>query len=194
MIARHYDCGRTLSRRYNETQWTPFMIGQLTDLWVNGENGVRLSASQIGARMGITGNAVLGKAHRLGLPSRPSPLASNSPTRSRQLGTAKRAPSNPIPRAPKVTLFPHIPYASPAVRLDPAPDLDEEREVYDLRKLRSERMPAPKPRLKECCWPIGEPRTPGFRFCDGPVKRGSYCVEHAAAAYAPAAKQNEAAA
>jgi GcrA cell cycle regulator len=40
-------------------------------------------------------------------------------------------------------------------------------------------------RAKCCQWPIGEPRTPGFRFCDSPeVLPGKpYCAKHAALAY-----------
>ena len=37
-----------------------------------------------------------------------------------------------------------------------------------------------------CCFPIGEPRTPGFRFCGLPsvTKRGPYCASCAAQAFA----------
>ncbi|MGU3558583.1 GcrA family cell cycle regulator [Methylobacterium radiotolerans] len=32
-----------------------------------------------------------------------------------------------------------------------------------------------------CHWPLGDPRTKGFRFCLGAVERGrSYCAAHAA--------------
>ena len=50
--------------------WTESLIADLTALWDQG-----LSASEIAARLGgISRNAVIGKAHRLGLPSRPSPI------------------------------------------------------------------------------------------------------------------------
>jgi hypothetical protein len=36
-----------------------------------------------------------------------------------------------------------------------------------------------------CCWPIGMPGTPAFRFCEAPALRGRpYCPEHAELAYA----------
>ena len=39
--------------------------------------------------------------------------------------------------------------------------------------------------LKPCCWPIGDPGTPGFRFCDEPALAAKpYCEEHACRAYA----------
>ncbi len=52
-----------------ETIWTQERIDQLGLLWREG-----LSTAEIGRRMGITKNAVVGKAHRLALDPRPSPL------------------------------------------------------------------------------------------------------------------------
>jgi GcrA cell cycle regulator len=52
-----------------ESIWTPERIVQLTDLWNLG-----LSTAEIGRRIGVTKNAVVGKAHRLFLTPRPSPL------------------------------------------------------------------------------------------------------------------------
>ena len=50
-------------------EWTEARVDQLKRLWDEG-----LSASQIASRLGdVTRNAVIGKAHRLGLSSRPSP-------------------------------------------------------------------------------------------------------------------------
>jgi len=58
--------------------WTDDRINLLKGLWEKG-----LSASQIAAELGdgITRNAVIGKAHRLGLKSRPSPLKATPPAR-----------------------------------------------------------------------------------------------------------------
>jgi len=46
---------------------------------------------------------------------------------------------------------------------------------------------ASRPRLggaRSCCWPIGEPGTSDFRFCEAdPVGGKPYCAEHAAIAY-----------
>lgn len=50
--------------------WTEDKIATLRQLWAQG-----LSASQIANQLGsVTRNAVIGKAHRLGLASRPSPI------------------------------------------------------------------------------------------------------------------------
>jgi GcrA cell cycle regulator len=46
-------------------------------------------------------------------------------------------------------------------------------------------VPAPRSlRTQTCCWPLGDPGTPSFRFCDGDAALGKpYCAEHAAVAY-----------
>ena len=43
------------------------------------------------------------------------------------------------------------------------------------------RVEVPLPRFgHQCCYPIGEPRTPGFGYCIAPVARKgmAYCLEH----------------
>ncbi len=49
--------------------WTNELIQELTQLWDAGH-----SASHIGKKLGVSKNAVIGKAHRLKLPARPSPI------------------------------------------------------------------------------------------------------------------------
>ncbi len=44
--------------------------------------------------------------------------------------------------------------------------------------------PRPYARIVTCCWPIGEPGTRSFHFCDDPSEPGKpYCSEHAKLAY-----------
>ena len=53
--------------------WTDERIGKLTTMWEGGS-----TASQIADELGgVSRNAVIGKAHRLGLKSRPSPVKAN---------------------------------------------------------------------------------------------------------------------
>ena len=49
--------------------WTEEKIKQLKKLWAKGKSTV-----EIGRELGISKNAVVGKVHRLGLDSRPSPI------------------------------------------------------------------------------------------------------------------------
>ena len=56
-----------------ETGWTEERLETLKKLWTEG-----LSISQIGQKLSVTRNAVAGKAHRLGLPKRQSPISSSA--------------------------------------------------------------------------------------------------------------------
>jgi GcrA cell cycle regulator len=58
-----------------ESMWTPELMEQLAALWAEGH-----STAEIGRRLNISKNAVVGKAHRLNLTPRPSPLK-RPPTR-----------------------------------------------------------------------------------------------------------------
>ena len=49
--------------------WTDEQIEELKSLWGEG-----LTTGDIGKRLGVSKNAVVGKAHRLGLQGRPSPI------------------------------------------------------------------------------------------------------------------------
>ena len=50
--------------------WNDERLESLKKLWSEG-----LSISQIGEALGVSRNSIAGKAHRLGLPKRPSPIS-----------------------------------------------------------------------------------------------------------------------
>ncbi|HJS88304.1 MAG TPA: GcrA family cell cycle regulator, partial [Acetobacteraceae bacterium] len=62
-------------------EWTEETIARLRALWAEGH-----STAEIGRRLGISKNAVVGKAHRLDLTARPSPI--------------RPSPDGPRPRPP----------------------------------------------------------------------------------------------
>lgn len=122
-------------------EWTAEAIETLQALWAEGH-----STAEIGRRMGISKNAVVGKAHRLNLP--------------RLLAPPPAPRSAPAPRAPVA--------APPVVR------------------------PFQRSGARTCCWPIGEPGTPEFRFCTAEAVSGRpYCAEHASIAYVKARDRRE---
>jgi GcrA cell cycle regulator len=51
------------------SSWTPELDGALRTLWAAG-----YSTAEIGRRLGVTKNSVVGRAHRLDLPARVSPI------------------------------------------------------------------------------------------------------------------------
>ena len=76
--------------------WTDERIATLTKMWEGGS-----TASQIAELLGgVSRNAVIGKAHRLGLKSRPSPVKANE--EKEEKSAAKKAPPAPEPVADKL--------------------------------------------------------------------------------------------
>jgi GcrA cell cycle regulator len=83
--------------------WTDERIERLKQLWKKG-----MTASQIADELGaVSRNAVIGKAHRLGLQARPSPVKPNEPAPAPAKAKAKagaapaeaKKPAEPAPKA-----------------------------------------------------------------------------------------------
>ena len=97
--------------------WTDERIEQLRQMWTNGH-----TASQIAETLGgVSRNAVIGKAHRLGLQSRPSPVKAGE-------GEAEPAPAKaavekpaPIEKAAAPAPAPAEPRPAPAASAVAAP-------------------------------------------------------------------------
>lgn len=82
--------------------WTEERIQELTRLWDMGH-----SASHIGKALGVSKNAVVGKAHRLKLASRPSPI---------KRGVVKQQPQQPLSTPKPAVEAPPRPVLRPAQR------------------------------------------------------------------------------
>jgi GcrA cell cycle regulator len=155
-------------------EWSSERIEQLRSLWHDG-----LSASQIATHLGgITRNAVIGKAHRLGLTGRPSPI------KNRSVGVSRPRP----PRRPRVE------HAPTARAIAAAPAIHQHRHVEPPPPLELEDMPGATILTltdRICKWPIGDPRHPDFHFCGRASAEGlPYCTEHARRAYQPPARRS----
>lgn len=138
--------------------WTTEQIAELTRLWSEG-----LTTSEIGKRLGISKNAVVGKAHRLHLAARPSPIKRTG-GRPAVFRTTVRLPGAPRP----ARLRPAIgPGEAPA----PRPAREPQRWTGEVSN-------------NICKWPIGHPGDPDFRFCTDKALVGKpYCAEHCAVAF-----------
>ena len=122
------------------TTWDEKKLEELEKLWGQG-----LPISKIGEILGVSRNAIAGKAHRLGLPKRNSPISkSGDPRKNRETSSKNTIQQLPL----KIML----------------------REVEWSRN--------------RCCWPIGDPKLPGFSFCGTSIIPGRpYCEEHSNLAY-----------
>jgi GcrA cell cycle regulator len=132
--------------------WTDERIDQLKRMWEQG-----MTASQIAEELGgVSRNAVIGKAHRLGLQSRPSPVKPNddpAPVTERPAPVAAPAPPRRL------------------VPARPSADMAGKTTLLDLND-------------KICKWPLGHPGEPDFHFCGKPINPGfPYCLDHCSVAY-----------
>ena len=160
--------------------WTEETIARLRVLWRDG-----IATAEIGRRMGTSKNSVIGKAHRLDLPPRPSPIRGKGTGSTPRLPTSARtrSPNQPPPHPVADSLPPERLPCPPAAVQGPPACADPPPPPPDLAK--PERPAFPRPVLRQpCCWPIGHPGRPGFRFCGADaMPRKPYCAEHAGTAY-----------
>ncbi len=134
--------------------WSAEKMELLRMLWNEG-----LSASAIAERLGdgCSRNAVIGKAHRLELDARPSPVKGAED--ATPVPVVARADGEAAPAVPK------------RVRSRAKPPKPVRTTLLDLSD-------------KICKWPIGHPGDADFHFCGQPSNAGfPYCAEHCAVAY-----------
>jgi GcrA cell cycle regulator len=159
-----------------EYDWDDNALGRLRALWAEGH-----STAEIGRRLGVSKNAIVGKAHRLNLPARPSPIRRS--TTSGQVGRPTPAPRRvAVPKLAEMVPIQVCALAMcpPNVAATPDPPSSPPSPVLTGVAAR---------RATSCCWSIGDPGTPAFRFCDNPAPTGKpYCAEHAFIAYRPRAR------
>ena len=118
--------------------WTYERIEKLKQLWDEG-----LTASRIAAELGdVTRNAVIGKAHRLGLSGR---MVSKSKNNGISIIRKKRVS---MARSQKV--------------IDISPVIDEPMNPTSLKDIKD----------GLCRWPLGEPEEKDFKFCGRNANEG----------------------
>lgn len=140
--------------------WTEEKVSILRQYWGSGKSASGI-AEIIG---GMSRNAVIGKAHRLGLAGQTSPIKEKK---------AKAKPTAVL-----------TPPSAPAVRRARVPVTTAN--VIELQSGGGTTILALTERM--CRWPHGDPKKPGFRFCGKSSTPGApYCAEHLKLAYQPPA-------
>jgi GcrA cell cycle regulator len=170
--------------------WTKERIELLTKLWTEG-----LSASQIAAELGegVSRNAVLGKAHRLGLAQGERKVASSprsrKPTRPPDPPPVVELtpPDQPVPAEPPPQ---NNPVLAPMTPNQPSAEAAELRRRDEAVVPRLEGVTIMELREGVCRWPLGDPTSPDFRYCGARAVEGlPYCAHHAQLAYQPATER-----
>lgn len=142
--------------------WSNERVEELRRLWGQGQTASRI-AELLG---GVTRNAVIGKAHRLGLRGRPSPIRrdENAPF------VRVSRPSQPAQAA-----------GEPAAEQAPQPVAETPAPVQAQPTVQAK---APQSGGRSCSWPVGDPKQPGFHFCGHEALVGRpYCAAHCSMAY-----------
>ena len=145
--------------------WNESNVARLKELWDQG-----LPTAQIGKLLGFTKNAVVGKAHRIGLERRPS-----------QIRRTAVKPDRKKARSPIV----------PTLKFEASKE--ESKEVLKQQTF----QPAVKniftnQAKRGCEWPDGHPDELGFKFCcKYRFEYKPYCIDHCAVAYVIPEKEEE---
>ena len=137
--------------------WDDNNVSKLRELWDQG-----LPTAQIGKLLGFTKNAVVGKAHRIGLERRPSPIRRTAVKPDR-----KKARSPIIPKL----------------------NFETAKEIVEVHKPQPSFQPVVKNLFTKhtkrgCEWPNGHPDETDFKFCGKDrFEDKPYCLDHCAVAY-----------
>ena len=147
--------------------WNDENVARLKELWDQG-----LPTAQIGKLLGFTKNAVVGKAHRIGLERRPSPI--------------RRIAVKPDRKKARSPVVPKLNFESQSV------------EVNDVNQgVKSFTPPVANLFMNKinrgCEWPIGHPDESNFHFCmEERFGDKPYCIKHCTVAYIVPDKDEEA--
>jgi len=166
--------------------WTPERTNALIALWDEGH-----STAEIGRRLGVTKNAVVGKVHRLRLPKRGSPIHGGPGYSGRSTAPVSlpRAPAAPRPMA-SAPIRPAPAAAQAPAAAPPKPQPIIPTAVYEPMPTNVIKLSALTSDM--CSWPIGDPGTAGFRFCGRSAVTGKpYCAEHCSIAYVKVSKDRK---
>lgn len=189
--------------------WNSERDDTLRALWAEG-----LSAKQIGDQMGVSRNAIIGRARRIGCSARPSPIVQNGQrVVMRALGSGclafvpqQGAPLPPVskrirksrakvaqapadPPKPLRLFNPPIRTALPATVIPPCTTLPRQEKSIPLGS-KANKWSGPT-----CCWIYGDPKAEGGPlWCQEERREGkAYCAAHCLEAYVPNVKRPEAA-
>ncbi|MBU6474957.1 MAG: GcrA cell cycle regulator [Alphaproteobacteria bacterium] len=178
--------------------WTDERIALLKKMWKEGKSAADI-AKTLGK--GVTRNAVIGKAHRMGLSNRPSPIKKTGVVAkpvAKKDPPRKSAPPKPVARKTAGDARkPVAPVIVSGVKNNPL----ARPEPVEPRKIEKEEIPpgggVALIDLTErmCRWPIGDPREDDFTFCGRGIRSGTpYCPDHAGMAYQSSSRMRAAAA
>ena len=138
--------------------WDDNNVSKLKELWDQG-----LPTAQIGKLLGFTKNAVVGKAHRIGLERRPSPI--------------RRTAVKPDRKKARSPIMPKLNFE---VKKDEVKENPVHQQTFQplVKNLFTKSV------KRGCEWPEGHPDESDFKFCGKErFEDKPYCIDHCAVAY-----------
>ncbi len=138
--------------------WDDANVARLKELWEQG-----LPTAQIGKLLGFTKNAVVGKAHRIGLERRPSPI--------------RRTAVKPDRKKARSPIIPKLNFET---------SKESSNEVIKTQQTFTPvvKNPFSNHVKRGCEWPNGHPDETDFKFCGKErFEDKPYCLDHCAVAY-----------
>ena len=168
--------------------------------------GKGLSTSEIGKRLGMSKNAVVGKLNRLGWNAKAGATPTTKATKKTTGTTAKKTTKVPVKSTTKAKVATKKPAPTPkAVKKPVAAKKTETKKVAATEAPAEKSTKSSKTSSKnlamhqrivqhslemanlkpnQCRWPIGDPDSENFHFCGKQVFTGKpYCYEHCRLAY-----------
>jgi len=139
--------------------WDEANVARLKELWDQG-----LPTAQIGKLLGFTKNAVVGKAHRIGLERRPSPI--------------RRTAVKPDRKKARSPIVPKLNFE--AIKEEVEEEVPKPQQIFQpvVKNLFT------KHTKRGCEWPEGHPEEIDFKFCGKDrFEDKPYCLDHCAVAY-----------
>jgi len=141
--------------------WNESNVARLKELWDQG-----LPTAQIGKLLGFTKNAVVGKAHRIGLERRPSPI--------------RRTAVKPDRKKARSPIVPTLKFETSKEVLKQQTFQPAVKNLFTNQTKRG------------CEWPDGHPDESDFKFCGKDrFEDKPYCIDHCAVAYVIPEKEEE---
>ena len=138
--------------------WNDENVARLKELWDQG-----LPTAQIGKLISFTKNAVVGKAHRIGLERRPSPI--------------RRTSAKPDRKKARSPTMPKLNFENKQIKKS---ENTPQTESY-LPAIKNIVVSNTK---RGCEWPEGHPDEPEFHFCNKDrFDEKPYCLDHCSLAY-----------
>lgn len=167
------------------SSWDSSTLKKLKSLVAKG-----LSTSEIGKKIGVSKNAVVGKLNRLGWNSKAGGITSDEPVKKAKDREVLKKKSIKVKSEVKTKVkkidIPEKPKIKPIKRT---------KEISASQKIIKTALEMASLKKDQCRWPIGDTDSDDFHFCGKKVFPGKpYCYEHCKCAYklnAPKKQQDE---